>query len=85
MKKKNKIEEVSEHRVTYSTKDGQDVGHWEATSADLALSCQISALKNRSAKEPQIISVESFNRFTKKWKSHTSRLLDKINSFNTGK
>ena len=82
MKKKAKVKEVSEYRILYSTEDGQDTGYWETDSAVHALSCQISALRNRASKKPLIISVEFFNRFSNKWEDRTSKLFNKITEFN---
>jgi hypothetical protein len=82
MKKKAKCQEISEYKVLYSTEDGQDTGHWETDSAEHALSCQISALKNRASKKPLIISVEVFNRFSNAWEDRTPKLFNKIREFN---
>lgn len=82
MKKKTKQPEMKEYRVSYSTKDGPDTGHWETESAELALFCQTTALKKRGSKLPLIISVEAFNRFSNKWEDKTQKLSTEIDNFN---
>jgi uncharacterized protein YjhX (UPF0386 family) len=81
-KKKNPPKDISEYRIKYSTKDGHSTGHWEAEGCHRALSCQIMALKNRKIKDAQIISVECFDRFAKKWIDHTPNLFEPIKKFN---